>query len=250
MIPGLKKLTAAVHKNKALIVLQINHAGGKASSKICGTQPVAPSPITLLEEAAREHSTKEIEKIIEAFNQAARRAKEAGFDAVEVHGAHGFLLNQFNSPLCNKRNDEYGGSLEKRTCLSVQILKKIRKELGKNYPLLYRLGADDLKPGGITPEDGKEIAKILVKVGVNIIDISGGLCGIAPLSLTGQGYFIPLAEGIKQVIDVPVIGVGGVTSLDFADKVIREGKVDLIAVGRAILKDPDWAYNALNDFKS
>lgn len=245
LIPGLKKLVDAVHKNKTLIAIQINHAGGKAVSKVSGTQPVAPSNITPSGEAAKSLSVEEIEGIIRAFSRAAKRAKEAGFDAVEVHGAHGFLLNQFNSPLCNKRTDEYGGSIENRTCVSVQILKAIQKELGKGFPLMYRLGADDMKPGGITPEDGKAIARILVKSGVVIIDVSGGLCGIAPPELTGPGFFIPLANTVKQAVNVPVIGVGGITTASFADNVISEGKVDLVAVGRAILYNADWAYDAV-----
>ena len=237
LISGLKKLTDAVHKNDALIAIQLNHAGGKASSKVCGFRPVAPSRVKISEETPKKLALKDIEAVIDSFIQAAKRAKEAGFDAVEVHGAHGFLLNQFNSPLCNKRNDRYGGSIENRTRISVRILTGIRRHLGKNYTILYRLGADDMKPGGIMPEDGAAIAKILTKSGADIIDVSGGLGGSAPQNASGQGFLIPLASTIKKAVNVPVIGVGGITSLDYADKVIREGLVDLVAIGRAILHE-------------
>jgi len=240
LIPKLKKLVSAVQEEGASVAIQVNHAGAKASSEICDQQPVAPSPITLSTEQARQLTPNEIGEIVKAFVQAAQRAFDAGFDAVEVHGAHGFLLNQFNSPLCNTRTDMYGGSLENRTRISVEILRGIREKLGKNYPLLYRLGADDGKPEGINSKIGQAIAKILEKNGVDIIDVSGGLMG-SILSNQKQGYFIPLAHKIKRAVNIPVVGVGGITSLEFADKIIREGMVDLVAVGRAMLYDSEWA---------
>jgi len=190
-------------------------------------------------------SSEEIEGVVQAFKEAAVRAVEAGFDAVEVHGAHGFLLNQFLSPLTNKRTDQYGGPLENRVRLPLRIIEEIREELG-DYPILYRLGAEDILPSGLTLEEGLKAAKMIAEKGVSIIDVSGGLIGSRPPSLEGPGFFVPQAEAIKEATGIPVIGVGGIITADEADAIIRSGRVDLVAVGRAILKDPDWASKAVS----
>ncbi|MFQ6076288.1 MAG: NADH:flavin oxidoreductase [Candidatus Bathyarchaeia archaeon] len=244
LVPGLTRLTKAVHQHGTPIAIQLNHAGGRTTSDVCGAQPVAPSPIMLSTERSRELTLDEIDSLVEAFGQAARRAIEAGFDAVEVHGAHGFLLNQFLSPLANERDDPYGGVLEKRARFPVRVVKRVREVVGGSYPLFYRLGADDMTPGGLTLEDGKAAARMLVGAGVDVVDVSGGFSGSRPPGLRGQGYLVPLAEGIKEVVDVPVVGVGGITRAEYADRVVREGRVDLVAVGRALLADPGWAVKA------
>ena len=249
IIPGLSKLVKAVHKHRTPIAIQINHAGGKAISSIIGTQPVGPSPVSIFKETPRELDVDEIDGLIEAFTRAARRVVEAGFDAVEVHGAHGFLLNQFLSPLTNRRSDKYGISLENRARFPLRVLESVRKEIGVNFPVLYRLGADDFREGGLSLEDTRTFAKMLVGAGVDVIDVSGGIGGSNPSGLSGQGYLFPIAEGIKQVVNVPVVGVGGVTEAEFADKAVREGRVDLIAVGRAFLIDPEWAVKAVKILK-
>jgi len=251
LVPGLARLADAVHRLGTPIALQINHAGRRTTSFDCGRQPVAPSPISLPEgEVPRELLREEVEGLVERFCQAARRVVEAGFDAVEVHGAHGFLLNQFVSPLSNRRSDEYGGSLENRMRFPLQIIAQIRKRIGGDFPLFYRLGADDRTQGGLTIEDSKVFAQRLVEAGVDLIDVSGGLCGSRPPDLTGPGYFVPLAKAIKGVVDVPVVGVGGITTPEFADEVIRRGRADLVAVGRAILADPRWAVKALQALRT
>lgn len=251
LVPGLARLADAVHGRGTPIALQINHAGRKTTSQACGRQPVAPSPIPSPEgEAPRELGSGEVRELVERFCDAARRVVEAGFDAVEVHGAHGFLLNQFVSPLSNRRSDEYGGSPEKRMRFPLQVIARIRERIGGDFPLLYRLGADDMTPGGLTIEDSKAFARRLVEAGVNLIDVSGGLCGSRPPGLSGPGYFVPQAEAIKRAVGVPVVGVGGITSPEFADEVIREGLVDLVAVGRALLEDPRWAVKALQALRA
>ena len=168
---------------------------------------------------------------------------------MEVHGAHGFLLNQFLSPLTNKRGDEYGGSFEKRTHFPLRVFKRVRKEVGHDFPLLYRLGADDFREGGLSLNDTKTFSGMLVDAGVDAVDVSAGIGGSNPQALSGQGYLFPLAEGIKKVVGVPVVGVGGITEAEFADKAVREGKVDLVAVGRALLADPEWAMKAVKTLK-
>jgi len=168
----------------------------------------------------------------------------AGFDGVEVHGAHGFLLNQFFSPLTDD-GDQHGGSLENRIRLPLEVVERIKEKVGSKL-LVYRLGADDLDPAGTQIEDSQKFAVRLEEAGVDFIDVSGGLGGSRPEQLQGtQGYYVPQGQLIKKVVDIPVIGVGGIKEPQYADRMIREGKVDLVAVGRELLKDPDWALKAI-----
>lgn len=249
LILGLSKLVKSIHRYRTSITIQINHAGGKARLSVIGAQPVAPSPVLLFRETPRELSIGEINELVENFGQAARRAVEAGFDAIEIHGAHGFLLNQFLSLLTNKRGDEYGGSLENRARFPLRVLERVRKEVGSGFSVLYRLGADDFRQGGLSLMDTKVFAKMLVSAGVDAIDVSGGIGGANLPGRSGQGYLFHLAEGIKKVVKVPVVGVGGITEAEFADKAVREGKVDLVAVGRSLLTDPEWAMKAVKTLK-
>ncbi len=246
LVDGLARLVEAVHKFDTPIAIQINHAGRRTNSEGIGMQPVAPSPIPASEDAEipRELSVDEIKNITKEFGKAAHRALSAGFDAVEIHGAHGHLLNQFLSPLANKRTDLYGKDLEGRMRFPLEVVREVRAAV-KDRPLLFRLGADDRMPQGLTLEDGRKIAMKLASEGVDIIDASGGLCGHLPSDLKEEGFFVHLAEGIKGVVNVPVIGVGGIVTADFADRVVRDGRADLVAVGRSMLRDPDWATKAI-----
>jgi NADPH2 dehydrogenase len=240
LVSGLERLSSRIHATGTPVVIQINHAGKSTSMDLTGMQPLAPSP----SESARELLVEEIEALTEVFTVAAERAIKAGFDGVEVHGAHGFLLNQFFSPLTNRRLDEYGGSLEKRMRFPLEVVRSIRKRIGGRL-LLYRLGSDDMDPAGTRIEDSQRFAVKLEEAGVDIIDVSGGLCGSRPEELQGkQGYFVPQAQQIKQVVDMPVIGVGGIVDAKYAERLVREERVDLVAVGRELLKDPDWAKKA------
>ena len=246
LVPGLEKLSGSIHATGTQAVIQINHAGRSASMKITGTRPVAPSPSGYY----RKLRADKIEALTEAFALAAERAIRAGFDGVEVHGAHGFLLNQFFCPLTNRRRDKYGGSLENRMRFPLEVVERVREKVGGRL-LLYRLGSEDLDPTGTQIEDSQKFAVKLEEAGVDVIDVSGGLCGSRPEHLQNiQGYFIPQAEQIKKVIDIPVIGVGGITEPEYANKVIREEKVDLVAVGRALLKDSDWATKAIKTLET
>ncbi|WXG42412.1 MAG: NADH:flavin oxidoreductase [Candidatus Freyarchaeum deiterrae] len=249
LIPGLKKLVKAVHDYGTAIGIQINHAGGKASSSIVGEPPIAPSSIPGGKETPRELIESQIESLVEKFGKAAERALSAGFDLIEIHGAHGFLLNQFVSPITNKRKDNYGGSLKNRIRFPLQIVTRIREIVGKGFPLEYRLGSVDLAPEGTTIEDSEVFAKELVWAGINSINVSGGICGASPQSLSGEGFFIPQAEAIKKAGKATVIGGGGITDPEFADKVIKEKKVDMVFIGRAFLKDPKWSVNAAKKLK-
>jgi 2,4-dienoyl-CoA reductase-like NADH-dependent reductase (Old Yellow Enzyme family) len=246
LIKGLADLAESVHSKGTPVCIQITHAGRRANSSICGSQPVAPSAIPASEsdEVPRELKKHEIDGLVKLFGEAARRARKAGFDAVEIHGAHGFLLNQFASPLSNRRTDEYGGSLEKRIRFPLEVVEEVRKTTGSDFPLLYRLGTSDGQEGGVTIAECQVFARRLVEAGISVVDVSGGHAGSRPEGLVSQGYFLPQAEKIKQAVEVPVIGVGGIKDPKFADEAIRQKRVDLVAVGRAILADPDWPLNA------
>jgi NADPH2 dehydrogenase len=246
LIEGLADLAASIHAKGTPVCIQITHAGRRADSSTCGSQPVGPSAIRASDsdEVPRELEKHEIEGLVKLFGEAARRACKAGFDAVEIHGAHGFLLNQFASPLSNRRTDEYGGSFEKRIRFPLEVVEEVRKTVGSDFPLLYRLGTSDGQEGGVTIGECQAFARKLVEAGINMVDVSGGLVGSRPKGLVSQGYFLPIAEQIKQAVEVPVIGVGGIKDPEFADEAIRQKRVDLVAVGRAILVDPDWSMNA------
>jgi 2,4-dienoyl-CoA reductase-like NADH-dependent reductase (Old Yellow Enzyme family) len=194
----------------------------------------------------RKLSVQEIEDVIAAFGQSANLARSAGFDSVEIHGAHGHLVHRFASPLTNKRTDRYGGSLRNRTRLPLEIVAEVRNKVGAEYPILYRLGADHMLPGGLTIQDARRIAIALVEGGVNALDVSGGFGGSRHPTLKGQGYFIPVAQEIRRAARVPVICAGGITKPAYADRVIREGRVDMVAVGRAILNEPGWDHRAID----
>lgn len=249
LIPGLSRLVKAVHEQGTPVAAQISHAGARTMFSVIGTQPVGPSPTIVFQEASRELSIEEIDGVVEAFGFAARRTVKAGFDAVEVHGAHGFLLSQFLSPLTNKRQDEYGGSFEKRAHFPIRVFKRVREEVGEEFPVLYRLGADDFREGGLTLNEAKMFAALLVEAGVDALDVSAGIGGSNPQGVSGQGYLFHLAEEIKKAVSVPVIGVGGVTEAEFADKAVRDGRVDMVAVGRALLTDPKWAEKAVKTLR-
>lgn len=247
LLPGLSKLAGAIQRYETPVVLQINHAGPRGSSQISGTTPLSPSSIKVYDdhEVPKEITKDQIETVKGAFAQAALLAKNAGFNGVEIHGAHGFLLSAFLSPLANKRKDEYGGSLENRAKLPLEIIRIVREAIGDSFPLFFRLGADDMRPGGLEVNESKTIAGWLADAGVDVIDVSGGLVGSRP-SNRPPGYFVKQAHEIKKQVNVPVIAVGGITEPSMAEEIIQTGMADLVAIGRALLKDPLWPQKAAN----
>jgi NADPH2 dehydrogenase len=252
VIPGLRKLADVIHGNGSKAAMQINHAGSAALKEVTGTTPLAPSALTNPRrgDMPREITQAEIGDIVNAFKEASRRVKEAGFDAVEIHSAHGYLLNQFLSPLTNKRTDDYGGSISNRIRIHLQVIQAVRAAVGPDFPIQVRLGASDYTEGGTTIEDSKKAARAFEKAGVDIIHISGGFVGYTPPGLTGQGYFATLSEAIKSVVSIPVILTGGITEVDAAESFLKERKADLIGVGRAILQDSTWAERAIKNLRS
>lgn len=242
LIAGLKHLTDAVHSEGTRIIIQLTHAGSRTTRELIGGQPVGAwnRPVPGDKEAPRPLTVPEISTIVRAFSEAARRALEGGFDGVELHGAHGFLLCQFLSPYTNQRKDAYGGSLEGRLRFPLEVIREVKNELGEAAPLFYRFGADDMIDGGLTREEAKLVAPRLERAGVNVIDVSGGLGGNGHERFSEQGYFVPLAQSIKETITVPVIGVGNITEPEYADAIVREGRVDLVAFGHMLLSNPDF----------
>jgi 2,4-dienoyl-CoA reductase-like NADH-dependent reductase (Old Yellow Enzyme family) len=246
LIPGLRRLADAIRAGGAASAIQITHAGGRTTAAVAGGQPIAPSAVAdpLSGETPRTLTVPEIAALTSAFATAAWRAAEAGFDIIEIHGAHGYLLGQFLSPLTNRRTDRYGGDLNGRLTFAREVTDAVKGAVGKGFPLFYRLGADDLTPGGLHPEDGGQTARHLALAGIDVIDVSGGYGGTGRDRFTEQGFFVPLAETVRKAAGIPVIGVGNIHEAEYADRVIREGRIDMAAVGRALLADPLWALKA------
>ena len=249
VIPGLAKLVEAIHQvGSTKVFAQINHAGAAADTKSIGTTPVGPGSIVIQHHwkgtlpMPRSLTVAEIKGIVQAYAAAARRAKEAGYDGVEIHSAHGYLLNQFYSPLTNTRTDDYGGTLENRIRFHREVIAAVRAAVGVDYPVAIRLGGCDYLPGGSTIEDAVAACRQFVADGINLIDISGGIAGyIRPDKVTSPGYFKDMTIPIKQAVTVPVILTGGVTTAAEGEFLLKQQAADLIGVGRKLLQDPLWA---------
>jgi len=241
LVGRLHKLAETVRKTGTPIGIQINHAGKRCDAALIGQQPVAPSA----KDGARELTVPEIRELTEAFGKAAARAVRCGFDVVELHGAHGFLLCQFSSPLANARTDEYGGSLENRMRFALEVVRRVKRETRSRVQLWYRLGADDRTPGGNTVKEGARMAQMLAAEGVDVLDVSGGMCGSRPKDLKGPGYFAYAAKAARDATGLPVVAVGGITTPQEAEDVLLRWGVDLVAVGRAIRDDAFWGKKAM-----
>ena len=253
-VEGLRKLVEVIHSNGSKVMAQINHAGGKSICALDG-KTTAPAPTgmpytTTRGEAIESHAMMqdEIDQVISDFVSAACRAKEAGYDGVEIHSAHGYLLNQFYSPLTNKRDDAYTGStIEGRLRLHCQVVRAVRWAVGPDYVVALRLGACDYQEGGSSVADAVAAAKILENAGVDLLDISGGLCGYRGNGSKVPGYFGEESKAIKQAVSVPVILTGGVRDGASLENLLEQDKADLIGVGRAVLKDSQWAKKAFEE---
>jgi 2,4-dienoyl-CoA reductase-like NADH-dependent reductase (Old Yellow Enzyme family)/thioredoxin reductase len=246
-IPGLKKLADEVHAAGSRVALQLHHAGRESLFLLKAGKAIAPSPIRSLVFGLtpREMTQDEIQQIIAAFGDAAFRAKQAGFDAVEVHGAHGYLLTQFLSALSNRRTDDYGGDFIQRARFVVEVLQEVRRRVGDDFPISLRLSAEEFIKGGYTVGDLKPLLPKFVSAGADIIHASLGTHG-SPAGITSApveyppGFNVWRARKIKEVVQVPVIAVGRFTDPTLADEVIGRGEADLVAFGRQFLADPDF----------
>jgi len=252
-IPGFRQVVASLHEAGAKAALQLYHLGAVEAmySPERGDQALAPSGLPAYPGGpnCKEMTIEEIRRVVEAFALAAERAKQAGFDAVELHAAHGYLIAQFISPLFNKRTDDYGGDVTRRARFVLEIVKAIKAECGKDYPVIVRVSGEEYEEGGVKIEDTKLLARLLEEAGTAAVHISYGTqVSPVPLSLAPpcypDGVLVHLAEQVKSVVNVPVIAVGKIKTPHFAEKVLQEGKADLIALGRALLADPEWAKKA------
>ena len=247
-IDGLKQLVDVIHHNKVKVVAQINHAGGAADHFITGHESMAPTAILKNGERFGDYEmTKyDIKKVVNGFADAAKRVKQSGFDGVEIHSAHGYLLNQFYSPLVNQRNDEYGGKLQNRIRIHLEVIDAVRDVVGNDYPIFLRLGSIDETLGGNTVDDAVQASIAFECAGIDVLDISGGMTGYVRKSRKNeQGYFSDITEAIKKEVTIPIILTGGITEPAAADRILAEGKADMIGVGRAILRDSSWAKRAM-----
>jgi len=241
LIAGLGDLAEAIQEWGSRAILQICHAGRSTSSKYMGRQPIAPSPMpSYTGEMAREMTPEEIEETIDSFAEAARRAKTAGFDGVELHGTHGYLMAQFLSPYTNRRKDAYG---KDRGLFALQTLDRVRSKVGSDYLVGYRISAGEFIEGGITLAEAKAFAQRLEERGIDYLHVSGGIIEtghhfIIPMYFP-KGYLLPLAQGVKEAVKVPVIAVGAIHDPHLAEEALRRKQADLIAMGRALIADPE-----------
>jgi 2,4-dienoyl-CoA reductase-like NADH-dependent reductase (Old Yellow Enzyme family) len=247
LIKGLREMTRSVHEHGSRIALQIAHAGLFANPELTGQRPTAPSRVEGFTQTAGEEMTMEdIQAMVESFCEAARRAKEATFDAVEIHAAHGYLLSQFLSPAFNKRGDAYGGTVENRTRLLLDILRALRARLGPQFPILVKLNSEDFLDSGLTAEESVRAGALLQESGIDAIELSGGTIASGKLGpsrreITSEGkeaYFREAAKLFKENLRVPLILVGGIRSFQLAEKLVEENYADYIAMSRPFIREP------------
>ena len=260
-IPGLAKLAEAIKSEGAVALLQIVDSGAKAGSFDGDSDPVGPSALPAGDiglHDSREASVDEIGQLVANFGEAARRVYEAGFDGVEIHAAHMYLISEFLSPFTNKRTDSYGGTLENRARFMLEVIKSVKEHVPEDFLVSIRINGSEPFENGITPEQAGVIARLAEKAGCDIISVSamllkqmtkGGRIRYetppTPFKEHEEGYFAPIAAEVKKAVSVPVITAGKIFSLKLGDKLLGEGKADLIGYGRSMVADPDFIVKEL-----
>ncbi len=248
LIQGLKELTCSVHKNGGKILLQLAHAGNYAEESLTTQPPLVVSNFEGLAETERQEITQDdIRKLIRAYTAAAERAKTAGFDGIQIHSAHGYLLSQFLSPVFNKRQDEYGGSIDNRVRIHLEIYQSVRKAVDNDFPILIKMNCGDFVENGLDITESIQIAKLIASAGFDAIELSGGFIKTGKLSPSRPGinspakeaYFQKYARKIKDEIAIPLILVGGMRSFEIAEQIILEGTADYISMSRPFIREPD-----------
>ena len=249
-IDGLKCLADIIHNNGSKAILQINHAGCDARKSVTGEESVSASNISVTcglpgskpnPVPPRVLSINEIQELEECYFLAAERAMKAGYDGIDLHSAHGYMLNQFFSPIANKRTDLYNGyTLEGRTRIHLELIRGIRQIIGEKALFALRIGGCDYMTGGTTIEDTVWACQKFEEAGVDLIDISGGLCSFIRKGHTYPGYFGEISEKVKENVTIPVLLTGGVKKVEDAEQLLLQNKADLIGVGRAITADAAW----------
>ncbi len=256
-VPGLTEMAQAVHNTQTKVILQLAHGGCYAPTALTGQEVVGPSVNdTDKFPQCREMSLQEIDQVVEAFGKAAARAKKAGFDGVQLHAAHGYLLSEFLSPFFNKRTDNYGGSIENRARILLEALQAVRNEVGEEYPVLVKINSEDFVEGGLTIGEMLEVCAMLDKAGVDAIEMSGGTiyasgayssCRVGALdSPEKEVYYQDAAVTYKERIDTPLMLVGGIHSIGVAEHLINDGVADFISICRPLIREP----NLINRWKA
>jgi 2,4-dienoyl-CoA reductase-like NADH-dependent reductase (Old Yellow Enzyme family) len=248
LLPGLTQMAGAVHDAGGKIVMQIAHAGSRASARLTGLQSISPS---LFEQetdpTSREMHQEDITRVTKAFAQAAVRARAAGFDGIQIHGAHGYLLNQFLSPFFNKRKDAYGGTIENRTRMVLEVLRSIQEAAGPDFPVLIKLNSEDFLEGGFTVDDMLATSRILEQAGIDAIEMSGGTILSAEYIASRKGkldsedqevYYREAARRFKEKVRVPLMLVGGIRSYTVAERLATDGTADYISMCRPLIREP------------
>ncbi len=247
--PAMRGLTAAVHEAGGVLCVQLVHAGGQATAASAGRTPLAPSAVETAQfsEIPDEMSHEDIVRVIEAFGSAAGRAKAWGFDAVQLHAAHGYLINQFLSPHTNRRTDEFGGTAENRRRFLLDVYTAVRGAVGKDFPVLVKLNGADNVEGGLRIEDAVSAARALDQAGIDAIEVSGGTPASGkegPVrtkidARDKEAYNRDLARAVKQAVSCPVMCVGGIRSYETAEEILQAGDGDYISLARPLIREPD-----------
>ena len=248
LISGLTEMTEAVHDNGGKIVMQLAHAGLTANAELTGKTPIGPSP---LEEAnaspGQEMTDSDIAGVVSAFAAGAKRAQTAGFDGVQIHGAHGYLLSEFLTPFFNRRQDQYGGSIQNRARIVLEVLRTIRGAVGNDYPVLIKMNCQDFHYNGLSLEDSVQAGIMLAEEGIDAIEISGGNSESGKLgpvrvgikSEEKEAYFQKEARAFRENVAVPLILVGGNRSFQVAERMMNENVADYISMSRPLIREPD-----------
>lgn len=256
-VAGLGRLAGAIKKHGCKAFMQLQHCGRRSKIKLTGLQPIGASPVAYNSEAdtPKEMTRDEIEETISKFAQAAKRAQMAGFDGIDIHSAHGYLPANFLSPMANFRTDEWGGSIENRSRYIVEVVKAIKKAVGKDFPVTVKISVDEYQKNGLTLKDSIEVVKYLEMAGTDAIQASAGAPGdnnlwslesphtfmrTLPLG-TSQGCLVYLAEELKKNTKLPVVALGRINTPELAEEIISKGKADFVALGRPLVADPQWA---------
>lgn len=247
-LPGLAAMAEAVHRAGGKIVVQLAHGGCHANPDLTGMMPWGPSG-TEGEDfpKCREMSGDDFRTVAKAFGDGASRARRAGFDGVQIHAAHGFLLSEFLSPFYNRRRDEYGGSLENRARLLLEVVRDIREKVGDEFPVMIKLNSEDFVAGGFRVEDMLRTATMLQNAGIDAVELSGGTrfsgdrVPVRPgkIDEDTEGYYLEAAKKFKQKVGIPLMPVGGIRSYSVAERIIGEGIADYVSLSRPLIREPD-----------
>jgi len=246
-VEGLARIRETVHRFPSLVFLQIAHAGRQTKEKLCGCVPVSPSAVydPASKVMPRELPAEGIRVLIAAFVSAGARAKRAGFDGVQVHAAHGYLLSSYLSPHTNRRADEWGGPVENRARVLVEILRGVKSACGRDFPVIVKLNSTDFLEGGLCLEDAVRVARMIEAEGIDGIEVSGGMAEAGRGSVwpglrreDEEGYFAANAAAMKSAVRVPVFALGGIRTLAVAERIVRENRADLVSLSRPLIRDP------------